>query len=312
MTFGSSEEVDAAHRLYCSSPKSVLYYCREDRREGDSLLRAYKEFADKSGLYSRRDGGFRFHFLCASLLGDPGSVFADVVKKYQGLVVPFKSLISEAKALRPPNEGSDGLGDFKQLWEERFPLLGKAQEIARIRFRLPEYSILLLRGLSGKFGMCCMVHDKYVFVNAQKGQDSFMVEATFHEMLHQLLLGYRCETEGRFFTGHLFWHPRRMMVEEIVLPCLQMELCEGSKERSEGRETVLHLDKSRPFLRPFKSLFSKVLRDWEEEYMRSRGANLQAFVDQMTRRHLRLHKFMLSMRQMSESVEKNRRVLGGK
>lgn len=51
-------------------------------------------------------------------------------------------------------------------------------------------------------------------------------------------------------------------VEEIVFPCLQMELCEGPKEREKGRETVLHLDQSRPFLRPFKSLFSKVLRDW--------------------------------------------------
>jgi hypothetical protein len=281
-------------------------------KEEGPLSEAYNDFAAKSGLYSQRDGGFKFHFLCASLLGGQGSVFADVNKRYQKLFAPFESLIAKANVLRPSVERTDDPGDFEQLWENRYSMLGKAQEIARIRFRLPEYSVLLLRGLSGKFGMCCMVHDKYIFVNAQRGQDSFKVDAAFHELLHQLLLGHRCETESRFFANHLFWHPRRMMVEEIVLPCLQMELCEGPGEKERERETVLNLDQSRPFLRPFKSLFPKVLRDWEEEYMTSQDLNLQAFVDLMAHRYLRIYKFVLSMRQMSESMEKNRQALGRK
>jgi hypothetical protein len=248
--------------------------------------------------------------MCASLLEGQGSVFPDVNKKYQELFGPFKSIISNAKALSSPEEDSD-LRGFEQLWAEKNSLLGRAQEIGRIKFRLPEYSVFLLRGLSGKFGMCCMVHDRYVFVNASKGQESFRASATFHELLHQLLAGYRCTTEGKLFTGHLFWHPRRMMAEEIVIPCLQMELCENPEERKKERETVLHLDESRPFLRPFRSLFPKVLRDWEEEYMKSQDKNLQSFVDQVTRRYLGFHRFVLSMRQMSESAEKTRLALGG-
>ena len=274
------------------------------------MLRAFGEFAQRNSLYSQRDGGFRFHFLCASLLDSKGSVYPDVNRRYGVMVSPFKSLVSQAKAPAHPVEKPQGEGDFEPLWDKRRSCLGKAQDIARIEFRLPEYSVVLLHHLTGKFGMCCMVHDRYVFVNAQAGEDSFKADAVFHELMHQLLAGHRCATEGRFFAGQFLWHPRRMMVEEIVLPCLQMELCDDPREREEERETVLQLDKSRPFLGPFKPLFPKILHDWEHEYICTSDANLQDFVDRMVRKYLKFHMFILSMRKMNESMKRTSQAIG--
>jgi hypothetical protein len=310
VSFGNNDGIDAAHRLYSSSPKSVLYHCKPDIGDEPPLLRAFSEFAEKNGLYSQRDGSFKFHFLCASLLDSQGSVYPDVNRRYGRLVSPFKSLVSQVRALPQPEEKAHKAGDFEQLWERRRSSLGRAQEIARIKFRLPEYSVILLRHLTGKFGMCCMVHDRYIFVNAQAGEDSFQAGAVFHELLHQLLAGHRCEIEGKFFTGRFLWHPRRMMVEEIVLPCLQMEVQEDSKDRERERETVLHLEESRPFLSPFTPLFSKILRDWEQEYMSSLDMNLQDFVDRMVRRYLKFHRFVLLMGKMKESMSRTSQALG--
>lgn len=309
VSFGSDDGIDAAHRLYSSSPKSVLFHCKPDIEEEPALLKAFSEFAEKNGLYSQRDGGFKFHFLCASILDNQGSVYPDVNRRYDRLISPFKSLVSQAKATALPEEKSDREGDFQRLWDKRRMSLGKAQEIARIRFRLPEYSVILLRHLTGEFGMCCMVHDRYIFVNAQEGEDSFKADAVFHELLHQLLAGHRRETEGRFFVGQFLWHPRRMMAEEMVLPCLQMEVCEDPKERERERETVLHLDESRSFLSPFKPLFPKILHDWEQEHMSSSGVNLQEFVDKMVRKYLKFHTFVLSMRKMNESMKRTSQAL---
>jgi hypothetical protein len=306
--FGTRRETDVAFQLYSSSPKSLLYYCRQNGHEERTLTR-FNDFADRNGLYSGRDGLPKFHYLCASLLDAQGSVFADVNGRWQGLIDSFRHIVMDVEALLQAEGDANGFEGFEALWRERYSSLAKAQEVARIRFRLPEYSVLFIRGLRGKFGQCCMVHDKYVFINAQRDQTAFAVEATFHELLHQLLAGHRYATEGKFFTGRFLWQPRRAMAEEIVIPCLEMQLCDDPKEREKKRTTVLHLDESHPFLRPFKSLFPKILRDWEEEYMRSRDTNLQDFINHMTRKYLNLVKFMASVRQVSESVEKTRKAL---
>jgi hypothetical protein len=304
ISFKNSADIDAAFLLHCLSPKSLFYDCKQNIQWEHTLLQACDEFAEKSGLYSPRDGLPKFHFLCASLADSQGSVFPDVDNKYRNLLNPFQALIARAKALYSGDKKVSDLGDFERLWKTRYSSLEKAQEIARIKFRLPEYSVFLLLSLSGRFGMPCMVHDKYIFINSQRGQESFIVEATFHELLHQLLTGYRCATEGKFFTGHFLWQPRRAMVEEIVLPCLQMELCEDHEEREKGRECVLHLEEHRPFLKPFRSIFSKILHDWEENYVSSQDTNLQVFIDLSTRRYLKPLKFVSLMKQMN--VEKVR------
>jgi hypothetical protein len=306
VTFKNNAEMDVAFQLHSLSPKSFFYEGKQNTQQDHTLLQAWNEFANKSGLYSPRDGLPKFHFLCASLCGSRGSVFPDVNKKYGNLLNPFQSLIARAKASYSADKKSSDLGDFEGLWKTRYSSLGKAQEIARIKFRLPEYSVFLLLSLSGRFGMPCMVDDEYIFISSQKGQDSFIVDAAFHELLHQLLTGYRCSTEPKFYTGHMLWQPRRAMMEEIVLPCLQMELCEDHEEREKARESVLHLEEHRPFLRPFKPMFPKILHDWEQQYIPSQDTNLQAFIDQSTRRYLNPLKFMSSMRQMNvEKVRQN-------
>ena len=150
--------------------------------------------------------------------------------------------------------------------------------------------------------MPCMINDQYVFVNVQKHQEDFIADAVFHELLHQLLLGHRYSTEGKFFVGHFLWQPRRAMMEEIIVPCLQMELSEDSEKRKIIRENILHLEKSRTFLEPFKPLFSKVLHDWETEYMPSKSIKLQEFIDKCTQKHLKTLDFMLAMRKMARSM----------
>jgi hypothetical protein len=148
-----------------------------------------------------------------------------------------------------------------------------------------------------------MVHDKYVFVNAQKQQEDFVTDAVFHELLHQLLLGHRYSTEGKFFVGRFLWQPRRAMMEEIVLPCLQMELFEDSEKRKTERERVLHLEERLTFLKPFKPFFSKVLYDWEEEYMLSQNLKLQEFIDMCTRKYFKPLTFVYAMRKMNPSTK---------
>jgi hypothetical protein len=143
-----------------------------------------------------------------------------------------------------------------------------------------------------------MVHDKYVFVNAQKGEEEFVVNATFHEMLHQLLLGHRYSTEGQFFTGRFLWQPRRAMIEEIALACLEMELSMNSEERNKKRERVLHLNEHLPFLTPFEPLFSKILQDWES-YISSQNMNLQNFINGCAQKYLKPLKLLSLMRRLN-------------
>jgi hypothetical protein len=85
----------------------------------------------------------------------------------------------------------------------------------------------------------------------------------------------------------------------MVLPCLQMELSEDSEKRKMERERVLHLEERLIFLEQFKPFFSKVLHDWEEEYMRSQNLKLQEFIDVCTRKYLKPLNFMSAMRKMS-------------
>jgi hypothetical protein len=293
VSFVNNEEMDIVFLLYSSYPNSFTYHSKQKiPKELETLAQDYGQFAKKNGLYSPRDGLPKFHFLCASLVGSQGSVFPDVNEKYRKMVEPFHALIANGKTLYSATKQMNGLGDFFSLWKTRYSSLENAQKIARITFRFPEYSIFLLLSLSSKFGMPCMVHDKYIFVNAQEGQEAFIVDATFHELLHQLLLGSRCKAEGKFFVGHFLWQPRRAMIEEIVIPCLQMELCEDSERRKKERERVLHLDEHLPFLKPFRPLFPKILRDWEEKYMLHHNINLQTFIDKCTRQYLNPLKFM--------------------
>lgn len=300
VSFVNSEEMDVAFMLNSLSPKSLIYRFRQNApRELEGLAREFERFAGKHGLHSPREGLPKFHFLCASLVDDEGSVFPDVSEKYRKSREPFRVLIEKGKRDYSATRSVGGLGNFVALWEKSSLLLEKAQEIARIGFRLSGYRVFVLLSLSGRFGMPCMVHDKYVFVNAQEQQEGFIVDAVFHELLHQLLLGYRYSAEGKFFVGRFLWQPRRAMMEEMVLPCLQMEICEDSEKRKEKREFVLHLEEHLTFLKPFKPFFSKVLHDWEEDYIVSQNVNLQGFIDECARKYLKPLKFISAMRQMS-------------
>jgi hypothetical protein len=89
------------------------------------------------------------------------------------------------------------------------------------------------------------------------------------------------------------------MMEEIVLPCLQMELSEDSEKRKAEREHVLHLEERLTFLEPFKPLFSKVLHDWETEYVPSQDLKLQEFIDMCTRKYLKPLNLLSAMRKAS-------------
>jgi len=264
----------------------------------ENLAEVYLEFAKKNGLYSPREGLPKFHFLCVSLLDSKGSIFPDVIRRYEKLVKPFRSII---KKLQNYHQINNQLNDITGFHEFEFPkekcsYLEKVRRIARIEFRLPEYSVLLISSLSGRFGMPCMVHDKYIFINAQQNNEEFVIEAVLHELLHQLLLGYRYSTEGKFFTGHFLWQPRRAMIEEIALACLEMEICEDPQKRKRMRERVLHLDEHLKFLKPFKTLFPKILYEWEENYIPTRTLNLQEFIDYCTRKYLNPFRFILLMR----------------
>jgi hypothetical protein len=300
VSFLSSNEIDVAFLLNSVSPKSLIHrFTRDIPKELEGVALEYEGLAGKHGLFSPSEGLPKFHFLCTSLVDERGTVFPDVNEKYRNSLKPFEVLITKAKVDYSATRRIEELGDYVGLWEKQSSLLGKAQEIARTRFRLSDYTVLLILSLSGQFGTPCMVHDRYVFVDAQGEQEDFVIDAVFHELLHQLLLGHRYSTEGRFFVGHLMWQPRRAMMEEIVLPCVQMELSEDSEKRNMERETVLHLEKSRLFLEPFKPSFSKVLHDWEAEYMPSPNVNLQEFIDKCTQKYIKPLDFMSAMRKMS-------------
>lgn len=300
MTFVNSKEMDVAFLLNSLSSKSLIHRFKHDiPRTLEGLALEYEELAKKHGLFSPREGLPKFHFLCTALIDERGTVFPDVEKKYKSSLRPIQVLIEKAKADYSATRRIEELGDYVGLWEKRSLLLEKAEEIARTKFRLSHYTVFVLLSLSGRFGMPCMVHDKYVFVDAQKQQEDFVADAVFHELLHQLLLGYRYSTEGKFFVGHFLWQPRRAMMEEIVLPCLQMELFEDSEKRKMERERVLHLEKRLIFLEPFKPFFSKVLYDWEEEYMLSSNVKLQEFIDMSTRKYLKPLNFVSAMRKIS-------------
>jgi hypothetical protein len=304
ISFLNSKELDIAFLLDSVPSKSLLHNFTQDVPETlEGVTFEYGELARKLGLLSPNGGLPKFHFLCTSLTDERGTVFSDVSEKYKNLLKPFQVIIGKAKADYSATKRIEDLGDFAGLWENRSSLLEKAQEIARTKFRLPDYTIFLLLSLSGRFGMPCMVHDKYIFVDAQRQQEDFIVDAVFHELLHQLLLGYRYSTEGKFFVGHFLWQPRRAMMEEIILPCLQMELSDDSEKRKIERENVLHLEKSRKFLEPFKPLFSRVLHDWEEEYIRSQTTKFQEFIDMCTRKYLKPLDFISAMRKRAHTVD---------
>ena len=303
ISFVNSKAVDVAFLLNSLSPRSLIHGFTQDIPETlEGVVPEYQEFAKRHYLFSPNEGMPKFHFLCTSLIDEGGTVFPDVNEKYRSSLKPFQVLIEKAKAGYSSTRRVEELGDYVGLWEKRSSLLEKAQEIARTKFRLSDYTVLFLLSLSGKFGMPCTVHDQYVFVDAQKQQDDFVVDAVFHELLHQLLLGYRYSTEGKLFVGHFLWQPRRAMMEEIVLPCVQMELSEDSEKRKTERESVLHLEQSRTFLEPFKQSFSKVLNDWESEYMPSPNVKLQEFIDKCTRKYLKPLDFMSAMRKIARAV----------
>ena len=261
----------------------------------------------KQGLFSLNEGMPKFHFLCTSLVEERGTIFPDFNEKYRNSLKPFQAFIAKAKADYSAIRHIEELGDYTDSWEKRFPSLEKAQEIARTRFRLSSYTVFFILSLSDKFGMPRMVHDQYVFLDAQEHQEDFIADAVFHELLHQLLLGHRYSTEGKLFVGHLLWQPRRAILEEIVLPCMQMELSEDSDKRKIERENVLHLEKSRIFLEPFKPLFSKVVHDWETDYMPSSNLTLQEFIDKCTRKYLQPKGFMSAMRRTAQTTNANTR-----
>ena len=300
MSFVNSEEMDVAFLLNSLSPKSLIHRFRQNApRELEGLAREYERFAEEHNLHSPREGLPKFHFLCASLVDDEGSVFPDVREKYRKSREPFRVLIEKGKKGYSATRSVGQLGDFVGLWEKSSLLLEKAQEIARIGFRLHDYRVFVLLSLSGRFGMPCMVHDEYVFVNAQEQQEGFIVDAVFHELLHQLLLGYRYSVESKFFVGRFLWQSRRAMMEEMVLPCLQMEICEDSEKREEKREFALHLEDHLTFLKPFRPFFSKVLHEWEENYVKSQNVNLQGFIDTCAKKYLKPLRFISAMRQVS-------------
>lgn len=300
----NSKEMDVAFLLNSLSPKSLIHRFTQDiPKTLEGLVPEYERFAEKQGLFSPNEGMPKFHFLCTSLIDEHGTVFPDVNEKYRNSLKPFQVLIEKAKADYSATRRIEELGDYAGLWEKRSSLLEKAQEIARTKFRLSDYTVFLLLSLSSQFGMPCMVHDQYVFVDAQKQQEDFVVDAVFHELMHQLLLGYRYSTEGKFFVGHSLWQGRRAMMEEIIRSCWQMELAENSEKRKNERETVLHLEKSLIFLEPFKSLFPKVLHDWEEEYMPSQNIKLQEFIDTCTRKYMKPLHFMLAARKIERAMK---------
>jgi hypothetical protein len=292
--------MDVAFLLYSSFPKSLIHRLTQNTLgEHEELALEFEGLAEKHGLFSPREGLPKFHFLCTSLVDERGTVFPDVNEKYGRSLKPFQVLIEKGKVEYSATRRMEELGDFVGLWEKRSLLLEKAQEIARTKFRLSDYTVFVLLSLFGRFGMPCMVHDKYVFVNAQKQQEEFIVDAVFHELLHQLLLGHRYSTEGKFFVSRFLWQPRRAMMEEIALSCLQMEICEDSEKRKKERERVLHLEEHLTFLEPFKPSFSKVLHDWEEDYVLSQNADLQEFIDTCVRKYLKPLNFMSAMRKVS-------------
>jgi hypothetical protein len=304
----NSEEIDLAFLLNSVSSKSLIH--RFTRNIPKLLERAnleYQELAVKQGLFSRNEGMPKFHFLCTSLVDEHGTIFPDVNEKYGNSVKPFQAFIAKAKTDYSATRHIEEFGDYADLWEKRSPSLEKAQEIARTKFRLSSYTVFFILSLCDKFGMPCMVHDQYVFVDAQEHQEDFIADAVFHELLHQLLLGYRYSTEGKLFVGHLLWQPRRAMMEEIVLPCVQMEFSEDPDKRETERENVLHLEESRKFLEPFKPLFSKVLHDWETDYMPSSNLKLQEFIDKCTRKYLKPIGFMSAMRKTAQAMNANTR-----
>jgi len=298
VNFLNNSEVDSAFLLYSVPSDSIIHqFMGTLPAQAEDLAEIYVEFAKKNSLYSPRYGLPKFHFLCTSLIDSPGSIFPDVTRRYEKLVKPFKRIIKRLQNYHPVNNQLNKIEKFHEYWENKCSILEKAQKIARINFRLSEYSVLIILSLSGRFGMPCMVHDKYIFINAQQDYEEFVAEAVFHELLHQLLLGYRYLTEGKFFRGFL-WQPRRAMIEEIALACLEMEICEDPKEKEMKRERVLHLDEHLRFLKPFKPLFPKILHEWEENYTSTKTLNLQQFIDHCARKYLNPLRFILLMRKV--------------
>ena len=72
-----------------------------------------------------------------------GLFLSDAVKKWAGLPDQFKPLVAKAQALHPTNEGAIDPATVEILWKEQHSAFATAQEIARLRFRLPEYSVLV-------------------------------------------------------------------------------------------------------------------------------------------------------------------------
>lgn len=142
--------VDVAFLLYSSAPKSFIPHSRQKvPRTLEGIAQEYELFGEKNDLWSPRDGLPKFHFLCTSLVDDQASVFSDVNRKYGDLTEPFRVLVEKAKLAYSVDRQLEDLGDLSSLWKKRSSLIENAQEIARIKFRLPDYAVFMLLSLSG-------------------------------------------------------------------------------------------------------------------------------------------------------------------
>ena len=94
MNFSNNSEVDLAFLLYSVPSDSIIHqFMGALPAQVEELAEMYVEFAKKNSLYSPRDGLPKFHFLCTSLIDSPGSIFPDVIRRYEKLVKPFKRII---------------------------------------------------------------------------------------------------------------------------------------------------------------------------------------------------------------------------
>jgi hypothetical protein len=147
--------MDVAFLLYSSSPKSLIHRLTQNTPgEHEELALEFEGLAEKHGLFSPREGLPKFHFLCTSLVDERGTVFPDVNEKYGRSLKPFQVLIEKGKVEYSATRRMEELGDFVGLWEKRSLLLEKAQEIARTKFRLSDYTVFVLLSLFGR-GIYC-------------------------------------------------------------------------------------------------------------------------------------------------------------
>ena len=113
VNFSNNSEVDLAFSLYSVPSDSIIHqFMGTFPAQAKDLAEVYAEFAKKNSLYSPRYVFPKFHFLCTSLIDSPGSIFPDVIRRYEKLVKPFKRIIKKLQNYHTVNNQLNKIEKF--------------------------------------------------------------------------------------------------------------------------------------------------------------------------------------------------------